>query len=217
MNGRRHVSSIQGSSDVDVGTIPIALIERVETLTGGSSAVYGADAVSGVVNFVLKQNFEGVDYRAQFSSPEDGDAENAFFSLTAGTNFANDRGNITFNFEYMDQAVLRSRDRDFTSQEGSQEFIANSPALAQAYNRNPDALNVFIPDFRINFSSSKGIIALREAGAGGSVFGGLAVASANSIGVSSPAPSKLPAATGSRRSIPSTPWCRRSSATTSIF
>ncbi len=173
VNGRRHVSSIQGSADVDVGTIPIALIERVETLTGGSSAIYGADAVSGVVNFVLKDDFEGADFRLQYSEPQEGGAESTFAAFTAGRNFANDRGNVTFSVEYFDQGVLRAEDRDFADNEGFFELLANSDALAEAFGRNPNAANVFVPDFRINFSSSKGIIALREAGAGGSVFGGL--------------------------------------------
>lgn len=173
VNGRRHVSAIQGSSDVDVGTIPLALIERVETLTGGSSAIYGADAVTGVVNFVLKDDFEGVDYRVQQSIPGDNGAESTFASFTAGTNFDSGRGNVTVSLEYTKQESLRAIDRDYTSNEGAFELLANSPALAAAYGRNPDAAQVYVPDFRINFSSSAGIIALREAGAGGSVFGGL--------------------------------------------
>jgi outer membrane receptor protein involved in Fe transport len=173
VNGRRHVSAIQGSADVDVSTIPIALIERVETLTGGSSAVYGADAVTGVVNFVLRDDFEGVDYRTQYSLPGEGDAENFFASLTAGKNFANDRGNVVFNFEYTNQSSMQARDRSFARNEGYQQLLANSDALSSAFNRNPDAAQVFVPDFRINFSSSAGIIALGEAGAGGSVFGGI--------------------------------------------
>lgn len=173
VNGRRHVSAIQGSADVDTGTIPIALIERVETLTGGSSAIYGADAVSGVVNFVLKEDFEGVDYRLQYAAPEEGGAENVFAAITAGTNFADGRGNVTFSFEYFNQEILRARDRDFADNEGFFELLSNSQALSDAFGRNPDAANVFVPDFRINFSSSRGIIALREAGSGGSVFGGL--------------------------------------------
>ena len=59
VNGRRHVAGVAGSQSVDIGSIPAALIERVEVLTGGASAIYGADAVTGVVNFVLKENFEG--------------------------------------------------------------------------------------------------------------------------------------------------------------
>ncbi|MBY0394274.1 MAG: TonB-dependent receptor plug domain-containing protein, partial [Novosphingobium sp.] len=65
INGRRQVSGVQGSQAVDINTIPVSLIERVDVLTGGASAIYGADGVTGVVNFVLKQNFEGVSAQAQ--------------------------------------------------------------------------------------------------------------------------------------------------------
>jgi outer membrane receptor for monomeric catechols len=66
IDGWRHVSGVAGSQTVDVSTIPNALIERVDVLTGGASAVYGADAVTGVVNYVLKKNFEGLNLDAQF-------------------------------------------------------------------------------------------------------------------------------------------------------
>ncbi len=173
VNGRRHVSAIQGSSDVDVGSIPIALIERIETLTGGSSAIYGADAVTGVVNFVLKEDFEGIDYRLQHSVSGDGDSENTFAAITAGTNFDSGRGNITFALEYTDQSSLEARERSFGRNEGRFQLLENSPELSSAFGRNPNAANVYVPDFRINFSSSAGIIAVREAGSDGSVFGGI--------------------------------------------
>jgi len=59
VNGRRHVAGFRGSQAVDIGSIPRGLVERVEVTTGGASAVYGSDAVTGVVNFVLKDKFEG--------------------------------------------------------------------------------------------------------------------------------------------------------------
>ncbi|MEM1435793.1 MAG: TonB-dependent receptor plug domain-containing protein [Pseudomonadota bacterium] len=59
VNGRRHVAGVEGSQAVDINSIPKALIERVEVLTGGASAIYGADAVTGVVNFIMKDDFEG--------------------------------------------------------------------------------------------------------------------------------------------------------------
>ena len=61
VNGKRHVSSSAGSASVDTNTIPAAWIDRVEIITGGASAVYGADAVTGVVNFILKKNIEGLN------------------------------------------------------------------------------------------------------------------------------------------------------------
>lgn len=173
VNGRRHVSAIQGSADVDVSTIPIALIERVETTTGGGSSIYGADAVSGVINFVLKDDFEGLDYRSQYSVSDEGDGDNIYAAITGGVNFDDDRGNAVLSVEYTRQSRVNRRDRDDAFGAGFFNLIANSPALASALGRNPNADNVFVPDFRINFSSSAGILAVREAGSFGSVFGGL--------------------------------------------
>ena len=65
VNGRRHVASLSGTAAVDVNTIPEDLIEGVDILTGGASAIYGADGVSGVVNFRLKRNFEGLKASGQ--------------------------------------------------------------------------------------------------------------------------------------------------------
>jgi len=76
VNGRRHVAGFEGSQAVDVGSIPQALVERVEVLTGGASAIYGADAVTGVVNFILKDDFEGLDIDVRGGISDQGDAEN---------------------------------------------------------------------------------------------------------------------------------------------
>lgn len=173
VNGRRHVSAIQGSADVDTTTIPISLIERVETTTGGGSSIYGADAVSGVINFVLKDDFEGVEYRGQYSVSDEGDADNIFVSATGGYNFDDDRGNAVLSVEYTRQSRINRNDRADAFGAGFFDLIANSPELSAALGRNPDADNVFVPDFRINFSSSAGIVALYDAAVGGSVFGGI--------------------------------------------
>src|SRR5690606_1758230 len=87
VNGRRHVSGIEGTSSVDVTTIPSGLIERVEVLTGGASAVYGADAVTGVVNFVLKEDFEGAEFTARGGMSEMGDGDNYGFEALLGKSF----------------------------------------------------------------------------------------------------------------------------------
>lgn len=100
VNGRRHISGISGTAAVDINTIPNALIERIDVLTGGVSAVYGADGVSGVVNFVLKRDFEGVDARFQSGISSRGDTGNVYASVTAGKNFADDRGNVALSYEY---------------------------------------------------------------------------------------------------------------------
>lgn len=126
VNGRRHVSSIaSGEPLVDTNTIPTALIERVDVLTGGASAVYGADAVSGAVNFVLKDDFEGFDMRTQGGMADRGDAEDFFASFVWGSNFDDDRGNITASYEFRKQNKLEIFERDFGLE--NREYLVNNP------------------------------------------------------------------------------------------
>lgn len=114
VNGRRHVAAYPGASSVDINSIPLGLIERVDVLTGGTSAVYGADGVSGVVNFVLRRDFEGVEGRGQFGVSERGDAGNRYGSVVAGANFAGGRGNVAFAFEHGGSDRLNDRDRAYS-------------------------------------------------------------------------------------------------------
>jgi iron complex outermembrane recepter protein len=110
INGRRVVAGVGGTSIVDVNNIPTDLIESVQVLTGGASAVYGSEAVAGVVNFILKDDYEGLNVRAQTGASGEGDAERHMFSLTGGLNIG-DRGNITGNVQYDRDFGLRSRNR----------------------------------------------------------------------------------------------------------
>jgi outer membrane receptor protein involved in Fe transport len=112
VNGRRHVGSSPGDFDIDVNTIPTDLLDRVDVITGGSSAVYGSDAIAGVVNFVLKRDFDGIRLRSQAGVSQRGDRAIEFTSLTAGTNFAGDRGNIAINVEYVNAEPLYFIQRD---------------------------------------------------------------------------------------------------------
>lgn len=100
VNGRRQVGSNPNDTSVDVNTIPTPMIDRVEVITGGASAVYGADAVSGVVNFVLKKDFEGFQVNAQSGISSRGDAQRYELGAMAGTNFAEKRGNVTMYAGY---------------------------------------------------------------------------------------------------------------------
>jgi outer membrane receptor protein involved in Fe transport len=110
VNGRRHVAGIEGTSSVDVSTIPPALIERVEVLTGGASAIYGADAITGVVNFVLKDDFEGFELDVRPSRSSRGDAESVNMSALYGHNFDGGRGNVTVAVQFDQNDGLRSGD-----------------------------------------------------------------------------------------------------------
>lgn len=112
VDGRRLITSTPGVNRPDVNNVPENLIESVDIVTGGNSAVYGSDAVAGVVNFVLKQNFDGVLARAQGGISSRGDAGAYTLSLTAGKNFGEGRGNIAASAEYSHQTVLTNIERD---------------------------------------------------------------------------------------------------------
>jgi iron complex outermembrane receptor protein len=98
---------------VDLNTIPTALIDRVETITGGASATYGADAIGGVVNFILKKNFHGVDLDAQYGFSQAGDGRQFSVSALFGTNFADDKGNLTFALERLVSDPSKQQNHEF--------------------------------------------------------------------------------------------------------
>lgn len=88
------------SGAVDINLIPAALIERVDVVTGGASAVYGSDAVSGVVNFITKKDFEGLQVDANTAQFGKGDGQTTSAAITAGGKFADDRGSAVISFGY---------------------------------------------------------------------------------------------------------------------
>ncbi len=111
VNGRRYVSGIPGSSAVDLNTIPTDFIERIEVMTGGASATYGSDAVAGVVNIILKRNFQGVNLDASVGQSSKNDDTLQKFSATFGTNSADGKGNLMAHFAASKQGAVYSRDR----------------------------------------------------------------------------------------------------------
>lgn len=113
LNGKRFVP-FDSQGYVDLGMIPASLLQRVEVLTGGASAVYGADAVAGVVNFILKDDFEGFEADVSYGVTEEGDGDTTDFSLTAGTNFADGRGNAVLNVGYSTADEIAQADRPFS-------------------------------------------------------------------------------------------------------
>jgi iron complex outermembrane receptor protein len=102
LNGRRMVTTAAGLDDaaVDTNIIPTGLIERVDIVQAGGAAVYGSGAMAGVINYVLKKNFQGVVIDAQSSISSRGDYPVYSLRGTFGTNFAEGRGNIALNLEY---------------------------------------------------------------------------------------------------------------------
>ena len=114
VNGRRY-TFFDSSQRTDINSIPTSLIERVEVVTGGASAVYGSDAVGGVVNFILKDDFEGLELRTQLNQTTEGDGEITDVSITMGGNFADDKGNAVIVFNYLDRRPIMTTDRDFSA------------------------------------------------------------------------------------------------------
>ncbi|HEX8624923.1 MAG TPA: TonB-dependent receptor [Allosphingosinicella sp.] len=102
VNGRRHVPAdiLNNAVSPDINTIPNDLIERVDIVTGGNSAIYGSDAIAGVVNFVLRRNFDGYQVRGQAGVTGEGFSGNQYVSAMAGRNFGGGRGNVTLHGEY---------------------------------------------------------------------------------------------------------------------
>lgn len=104
-----------GGLSVDLNAIPAALIDRVETIAIGGAPAYGADAIAGTVNIILKEDFEGLDLVASAGiSPKYGDAERLRAGATWGTNFNHDRGNLVIAGEFSTAAGLFEVDRETT-------------------------------------------------------------------------------------------------------
>lgn len=112
INGRRAVPA-DLTGRVDTNAIPVALLERIDLVTGGASAVYGADAVSGVVNFVLKKNFSGIEAQTSYGLSEVGDAKRYRTDVTLGANLADGRGNVALSFGTTRTAPLTQGERSF--------------------------------------------------------------------------------------------------------
>jgi outer membrane receptor protein involved in Fe transport len=112
VNGRRMVP-FNLAGVVDTNSIPVALVQRIDLVTGGASAVYGADAVAGVVNFVLKDNFEGVEFQSNYGISEQMDALRQRNDLTVGGNFDGGRGNAVVSVGWSEAERLNQNERPF--------------------------------------------------------------------------------------------------------
>ncbi|GGB19408.1 TonB-dependent receptor [Sphingomonas metalli] len=155
VNGRRHVAGQPDTAAVDINSIPTDLIERVDVLTGAASAIYGADGVSGVVNFILRRDFDGIAARAQAGISERGDAGNRFASLIAGRNFADGRANLTLAYEYNADDPLSNDSRSYLRSENRVNFVNLNnydPSRPGSYKQGP------VRDIRYIDSSTYGYV-----------------------------------------------------------
>ncbi|KHL24663.1 TonB-dependent receptor [Croceibacterium mercuriale] len=102
------------SGQFDLNNIPLALVQRVDVLTGGASTTYGADAITGVVNFITRTDFAGVDLSVTGGIPEAGDGKSFRADLTVGANFADNRGNAVLSVGYQSVDPVFQGDREIS-------------------------------------------------------------------------------------------------------
>lgn len=163
VNGRRHVPAdiLNNAVSPDVSSIPNDLIERVDIVTGGNSAVYGSDAIAGVVNFVLRRSFDGLQLRATASTTEAGFGASQYLSAMAGKNFADGRGNITLHGEYSAQKRVYASDVPwYRQQDGLFAVDADTGGLPNGSDGFADA--VFLQDVRSGTISPNGLISINQ-------------------------------------------------------
>ncbi len=110
LDGRR-ITPFNLDGETNTNVIPLALLQRVDLVTGGASAVYGADAVSGVANFILRKDFEGVEVSGQYGQSGESDADRLSGNILLGANVADGRGNVVLSFGYTDVTPLNQDER----------------------------------------------------------------------------------------------------------
>ncbi|ABN61147.1 TonB-dependent receptor [Shewanella baltica] len=117
VNGRRFVSGVDPSSGyaVDLNAIPTSMIERIEILKSASSAIYGSDAVAGVVNIITRKDFDGVEVNAQTGISGESDRKTKTVSVTSGKTWSG--GNAWISLGYDDDEGIKATDRDFSKQD----------------------------------------------------------------------------------------------------
>jgi iron complex outermembrane receptor protein len=143
INGRRGTPS-NGMGVLDINTIPVAAIERVEAISGGASSTYGADAMAGVINFIMKEDFVGLEVDAQAGITQEGDNFESQVSGVMGADFAGDRGNVMLAFSYNKREDARQGDRKWYRENwanpamGATQFFPEYTGANLGYANLPD-------------------------------------------------------------------------------
>lgn len=160
VNGRRHVTATPGTFRVDTNVLPTDLIERVDIVTGGNSGVYGSDAVAGVVNFVTKRDFEGLRVRGQGGVTDRNDRGSYRLGVTAGRNFADDRGNIAVAAEYavQNEVLYADRDREYGALSGYRGFFPTDDTVGESASGDDIPDTTLLSGIRGNTNSLGGLI-----------------------------------------------------------
>ncbi|HET9509716.1 MAG TPA: TonB-dependent receptor plug domain-containing protein, partial [Sphingomonas sp.] len=131
VDGKRYVS-YDVTQIVDLNTIPSALVERVDVVTGGRSAVYGSDAIAGVVNFITKRNFSGFELNSNYDITERGDGQSWDVNGTIGANFDDNRGNVTAHVGYLTRRGTFAGARSFGNLALTNTNVNGVPTLINA-------------------------------------------------------------------------------------
>lgn len=147
MDGKRIPGSPSlGGTSVNLNQIPMSIVERIEINRDGGSAVYGSDAIAGVINIITKKDYEGANISAEFGRPSAEGADTSAFSFTAGV--ASDKGSITFALEHQKSEEIFDADRSYTQ---AQTIDRNGDGIIQAYSETIGTswygATVVAPDF----------------------------------------------------------------------
>lgn len=143
LNGRRHVAGGTGADgSVDLNAIPLAVIERVEVLKDGASAIYGSDAIGGVVNIITRRDFNGTEATGYYGSTADGLA--AVYDVSATAGVSGDRGNVVFSVGYYQQNPMYAGDREYSSTDKFYDWQAS--CVDAEGNRLPECQDVWYPN-----------------------------------------------------------------------
>ncbi len=129
VDGKRFVGS-SPNGQVDLDSIPPGLIDRIDVLTGGASAVYGSDAIAGVVNVILKKDFSGLQSDVQYGQFTEGDGRTEDASILAGVNSADGKGNVTVFAGYTNRAAVTRGERDWASPGLVSNGVTNVPTAS---------------------------------------------------------------------------------------
>ncbi|MCL1118182.1 TonB-dependent receptor [Shewanella aestuarii] len=144
IDGKRFPGSpTLGGASANLNAIPMAAVERIEILTDGASSTYGSDAIAGVVNIIMKKNYQGIEFNVGGGSRDrDGGLTSKEFSVVAG--YQMDKGNITFSFDHQDRKGISDADRDYTA---AGQLNANSQAYVDTPGWSIYGATVAAPDF----------------------------------------------------------------------
>jgi len=154
VNGRRPMP-VNPTMVVDTNSIPAAAVQRVEVISGGASAVYGADAVGGVVNFMLKDDFEGAQIESRYSDTQEGGGASTTLSALLGANVGDGRGNVMLGVTVDDRKVLRQNQREWRVDDFANPNIGGTGLPTETWITAPQGTTNFPSQAAVNqiFSS----------------------------------------------------------------